>query len=120
MEIFGFGSVKNIKIENFQISTPKVKIGKSLEFYFSLLNNNTKKTKIRLEYGLYYQKANGTLSRKVYKISEKEYDENSITEIKRKQSFRIVTTRKFHLGLHKLSMIINGNEFEKYNFELIG
>jgi 3-methyladenine DNA glycosylase AlkC len=119
MELFGFGSVvKNISIEDFQILTPKVKIGKSLEFSFKLLNNNEKKTKIRLEYGLYYQKANGTLSKKVCKISEKEYAENSITQITRKHSFKVVTTRVLHLGLHQVSVIINGNEFEKYDFEL--
>jgi len=118
MELFGFGSIKNIKIENFKVATPKVKIGQNLEFNFRLLNNNNLNTKIRLEYGLYYQKANGILSKKVYKISEKEYAENSLTQINRKQSFRIITTRKFHLGLHQLSIIINGNEFEKLNFEL--
>lgn len=119
MELFGFGSIENIKIEDFHITTPKVKIGESLEFNFKILNNDNKKSKIRLEYGIYYQKANGTLSKKVYKISEKEYKENSVTDINRKQSFKIITTRKFHLGLHKLSIIINGNEFEKCDFKLI-
>ena len=119
LEIFGLDAVKNINIEDFQIITPKVKIGNSLEFCFKLVNSNPKKTKIRLEYGLYYQKANGTLSKKVHKISEKEYAENAITRITRKHSFRVVSTRVFHLGLHQVSIIINGNEFEKYNFELI-
>ena len=120
MELFGFNSiVKNISVENFQTSTSKVKVGDSLEFSFNLLNNNNKKAKIRLEYGIYYQKANGTLAKKVHKISEKEYAKNSITPIIRKHSFRLVTTRKFHLGLHQVAVIINGNEFEKYNFELI-
>lgn len=118
MKLFGFGSVKNIKIENFNIITQKVKIGQNLEFDFQLLNNNDQKAKIRLEYALYYQKANGTLSKKVYKISEKEYTANSITQINRKQSFRVITTRKFHLGLHQLSIIINGKEFERLDFEL--
>jgi 3-methyladenine DNA glycosylase AlkC len=119
LELFGLNTLKNISIQNFQILTPKVEIGKSLEFSFKLWNNNNEKTKIRLEYGLYYQKANGTLSKKVCKISEKEYAENSITQINRKQSFRMVTTRVFHIGLHQVSIIINGNEFEKYDFELI-
>lgn len=119
MEIFGLGYVKDISIENFQISTPKVKVGDSLEFSFNLLNSSNKKNKVRLEYGLYYQKANGTLSKKVCKISEKEYAGNSVTQVSRKHSFRIVTTRKFHLGLHQVSVIINGNEFEKHDFELI-
>ncbi len=120
MELFGFGYTKNILIENFQISTTKLKIGESLKFDFRLLNNNNKNIKIRLEYGLYYQKANGTLSKKTYKISEKEYPANSITQLHRKQSFRVITTRKFHRGLHQVSIIINGKEFEKRNFELVG
>ena len=119
MELFGLDSIKNISIENLQISTPKVKVGNSLKFSFNLSNNSNKKTKIRLEYGIYYQKANGTLTKKVHKISEKEYAENSTTTITRKHSFKIVTTRKFHLGLHQVAIIINGNEFEKHNFELI-
>ncbi len=119
MELFGFDSiVKNISIENFKISTQKVNVGGSLEFSFSLSNSNDKRIKIRLEYGIYYQKANGTLAKKVYKISEKEYSENSTTQITRKHSFRVVTTRKLHLGRHQVAVIINGNEFEKHDFEL--
>lgn len=120
MELFALDSVvKNISIENFQISIPEVQVGNSLEFSFSVSNNNSKKSKIRLEYSVYYQKANGTLAKKVHKISEKEYDANSITPITRKHSFRVVTTRKLHPGLHQVAVIINGNEFGKHNFELI-
>lgn len=119
LEIFGLNTVKNISIQDFQILTPQVNIGESLEFSFNLVNSNNEKAKIRLEYGLYYQKANGTLSRKVCKISEKEYAGNSITPITRKQSFRVVTTRVFHLGLHQVSAIINGKEFERCDFELV-
>jgi 3-methyladenine DNA glycosylase AlkC len=119
MELFGFEAKKNIHIQDFRILTPEVKIGKSLEFEFKLLNSNTEKTKIRLEYGLYYQKANGTLSKKVYKISEKDYAAHSTTHITRKQSFRLITTRVFHTGLHRVSLIINGNELEKRDFKLI-
>ncbi|NDW12639.1 DNA alkylation repair protein [Bacteroides sp. 214] len=119
MELFGLGSTKHITIEDFQIATPEVKVGNSLEFSFNLLNNSNKKAKIRLEYGLYYQKANGTLSKKVCKISEKDYAANSTTRITRKHSFKVVTTRKLHPGLHQVTVIINGNEFEKHDFELV-
>lgn len=121
LELFGFGcNIKDISIENFLISTPEVKVGNSLEFNFNLLNNSNKRSKIRLEYGIYYQKANGTLAKKVHKISEKEYAEHSTTQITRKHSFRVVTTRKLHLGLHQVAVRINGNEFDKHDFELIG
>ncbi|PCJ97647.1 MAG: DNA alkylation repair protein [Flavobacteriaceae bacterium] len=119
MQLFGFGSITEINIEGFQIFNPKVKIGEYVKFRFKLINTSDSKTKIRLEYGLYYQKANGSLSKKVFKISEREYPENSTKTIERKQSFKVITTRKFHLGKHQLAIIINGNEFEKYDFELV-
>jgi 3-methyladenine DNA glycosylase AlkC len=118
MALFGFDPLKSIAMEHFQISSPAIKIGDSLEFRFDLLNTNSKKALIRLEYGIYYRKANGTLRKKVYKISEKEYAGNSTAHITRKHSFRVVTTRKYHPGPHRIAVIINGNEFEKHNFEL--
>ena len=119
MQLFGFGSVDAIKIENFTVLTPKVSIGKSLEFTFQLINTATDALKLRVEYGLYYQKANGTLAKKVFKISEKMYPEKSTTTINRKQSFKIITTRKFYLGKHQVSLIINGHEFPALDFNLI-
>ena len=119
MELFGFGSgMKNINIDSFQILSTKVRIGGSLEFSFDLKNNNGGKTKIRLEYGVYYQKANGTLSKKVHKISEKEYAANSVTPITRKHPFKVVTTRVLHPGLHQVSLIVNGTELERKDFQL--
>lgn len=119
MTLFGFGAIDKIKISDFKILTPNVKIGDAVAFTFKLDNTSNKASKIRLEYGLYYQKANGSLSRKVFKISEKEYPENSTTIINKKQSFKVITTRKFHLGKHQISIIINGKEVDTLDFELI-
>lgn len=99
--------------------TPKIKVGTHIAFSFILENTNEKKEKIRLEYAIYYKKANGSLARKIFKISEKEYLGNSITDIYRKQSFEIITTRKFYWGIHQLSLIINGIECNKKDFELV-
>ncbi len=118
MKMFGFGTIENIRIDEFSINTPSVKIGEALEFSFKLVNLGSENIKIRTEYGLYYQKSNGSLSKRTFKISEKEYVKNSTNHIIRKQSFKIISTRKFYTGLHQLSIIINGNEFEKFSFQL--
>jgi len=119
MLLFGFGSVTEIDVLNFEIITPIVGIGGSLGFTFQLKNNANKELKLRLEYGLYYQKANGSLAKKVFKISEKMYSKNSLTTVNRKQSFKIITTRKFHIGKHQVSIIINGQEFPMLDFKLV-
>ncbi len=119
MSLFGFGSVEDIVVSNFQVQTQSVHIGDYLEFSFNLHNKNTRSRKIRLEYAMYYLKANGTHSKKVFKISEKEYPGDSKTFIERKQSFRPITTKKFYPGTHKVSVIVNGKEFGIADFELI-
>ncbi|GAA3640211.1 DNA alkylation repair protein [Flavivirga jejuensis] len=120
MTLFGFGAIDKIKVNDFKILTPKVKIGDFVEFSLNLLNTSNHTSKIRLEYGLYYQKANGSLSKKVFKISEKDYPKNSTTSINRKQSFKVITTRKFHVGKHQISIIINGKELNDIlDFELV-
>ncbi|MDP3683704.1 MAG: DNA alkylation repair protein, partial [Ignavibacteria bacterium] len=58
-------------------------------------------------------------SKKVFKISEREFKPFEKSVINRKQSFRLITTRKFYAGEHKLSIILNGEEKSTLNFELI-
>lgn len=117
LQLFGFDS-QDIELSGFQIATPRVSIGNTLEFSFSIVNTDQKRKKVRLEYGLYYRKNNGGLSRKIFKISEREIEPNKAYEIKRKQSFKRITTRRFYTGLHQLSIIINGQETDIKAFDL--
>lgn len=100
----------NIQLTDFEILNPIVKIGDSIEFSFVVTNQNPTSQIVRLEYGLYYRKANGQLTRKVFKISEKIFEAGVSAKIIRKQSFRLITTRTFYLGEHELSIILNGEE----------
>ncbi len=118
MQMFGFGSVEQLEIGYFRLASEQVQIGENLEFEFQLTNQLEKTTKIRLEYGIYYKKANDLLSKKVFKISEKEYHSKSKSTIHRKHSFKPITTRKFYQGIHKLSLIVNGYELQEKEFEL--
>jgi len=117
MRLFGFGSIDDIRISSFKVHTPKVQLGDYLKFSFRLENISEGPVNIRLEYGIYYKKANGSLSRKVFKISEKGYAANSTALVERKQHFKPITTRVYHAGEHQVSIIINGVEGQKESFE---
>lgn len=73
---------------------------------------------VRLEYGLYFMKANGDHRRKVFKISEKSYQPGIYT-ISKRHKFVDLTTRKHYKGTHRVSVLINGEEKEKLAFMLI-
>ena len=109
MTLFGF--VPNlIKLTALDITTPTVPVGGQLSFNFTIINTSSDAEKLRLEYGLYYLKKNGSLARKVFKISERMIAGNQQETITRNQSFKLISTRVFHPGTHKLSIIINGQE----------
>ncbi len=109
---------KSLAMTGFRILTPEVKIGDSLEFTFTVTNDHAEKQTVRLEYGIYYNKANGQLSKKVFKISERLYLPGEKAVIKRKQPFKPITTRTFYPGKHQLSVIINGEEKELQSFDI--
>ena len=107
---------KHIQISGFKIKTASVQIGDQLVFSFVVTNKDKKKQTVRLEYGLYYRKANGLWSKKVFKISEKNYQPGAEMMVQRKQSFKKITTRVFYPGKHQLSVIVNGEEKEVRSF----
>lgn len=118
LKFFGLADNPKVELINFKIKTNAICVGENLEFSFSLQNNDEKTQFIRLEYAIYYLRKNGQLSRKVFKISERQLNSSQTIEIHRRQSFKIITTRQFYIGQQKLSIIVNGQEREIDNFEL--
>ncbi|MBT30318.1 MAG: DNA alkylation repair protein [Thalassobius sp.] len=119
LELFGLGHDASIELSEFQLLEDSVKVGNDIYFQFNVKNNSKENKTIRLEYAVYFNKANGQLSKKVFKISEREFAEFESLNYKRKLSFKIITTRKYYPGVHKVAMIANGKEHESLNFELV-
>ncbi len=106
-------------ISGLKVHTPKVAIGDSLAFSFTVRNDDKAPQTIRLEYGIYYNKSKGQLARKVFKISERLLQPGEQVQILKKQSFKIITTRVFYPGPHQVSVIVNGEEKGVKQFELV-
>jgi len=107
-----------VQLSDFLITHPVIRIGDSLEFSFSITNNKDETQKIRLEYAVFYLRQNGSLSKKVFKISEKEYAAAATVRIVRRQKFIPITTRAFYPGAQRLSVIVNGEEKTIADFTL--
>jgi hypothetical protein len=119
LEFFDVAGSADLKVENLKVTTPTVKFEGSLEFKFEIVNKASEAKTVRLEYAMYFLRANGSLSKKVFKISEKEYAGSSRTAVSRKYSFIKISTRRYYSGRHQVSIIINGNESDKIDFQLI-
>ncbi len=117
LTFYGLNS-KELRVSGFSVLTPILKTGEDLRFSFTIRNTAAKAQTVRLEYGIYYNKANGQLTKKVFKISERIYAPGEKAAVIKKQSFRPITTKKFYAGKHKVSIIVNGEEKSVRSFIL--
>lgn len=117
MALFGFLPAPHIQTNQFQ-AAERVKIGQFLPFSFAL-DSTHRLGKLRIEYAIDFVKNNGSLTRKIFKISEANYKETHKI-IRRKHSFKLISTRKYYLGTHHISLIINGVVVDSKMFLLQG
>jgi 3-methyladenine DNA glycosylase AlkC len=113
--LLGYQNAKDIKVKDFVLRTPVVTLGQALDFSFSF--EMQKKGKVRLEYGIYYLRKNGQHNKKVFKISEGDFD-TGVYQYDRKQAFRKISTRRHYAGSHKVSLILNGEEKWLHEFDV--
>ncbi|BFU76882.1 DNA alkylation repair protein [Arcobacter sp. 15-2] len=117
LELFDYKNSSSLKLENFTCSDV-VKEGEEVFFSFDIVTQE-KMDKLRVEYKLDFLRANGKHNSKVFKISEVD-DFIGIKRIDKKYSFKAISTRRYYLGIHRLSVIINGIVMSERKFELVG
>lgn len=115
-----FGIVHNPAVEvlDLRLLNNSITVGEDIAFRFSLKNKSNKKIKVRIEYAVYFLVSNGSLSKKVFKISERELDKQQTIEFERRHSFKLITTRRYRAGAHKIALIVNGKEGRPLEFKL--
>jgi 3-methyladenine DNA glycosylase AlkC len=107
-----------ISSKNFKLNNSKIGIGDYLEFSFLIQNISSELKEVRLEYAIYFLLQNGKHYKKVFKISERKLESKETLIIDKKHSFKLISTRKYYTGMHKVSAIVNGEEKDILNFEL--
>jgi len=116
LALFGYDDVASVAIQDLALEESSISLGESIAFSFSLVT--AAPTKVRLEYGVDYVKANGKRSRKIFQISEVACKENEARTYTRNHSFADVSVRKHYPGLHSITLIVNGTERGTLDFEL--
>lgn len=110
------GYVKgHFKIENFEVDS-SIKTGDYLNFSFNITTSDSF-GKVRIEYIIDLLRQGNKYYRKIFKLSEFNFNTKEKKVIKA-HSFKKVTTRTYYPGLHYITIVINGIEYEKKEFIL--
>ncbi len=119
LAFFDFEKKPKIKVENFKIIKPKIKLGDNLHFEFDISSQKSTIQKLVIDYTIHYRKSSGELSPKVFKLKEFDLGPNQKIKISKKQLIKDFTTRKHFAGTHFVELQVNGTLLNKLNFELI-
>ncbi len=114
LQLFGYKKPKHVSITKFTCDK-NVAIGNPFNFKVEIKTDSKKLGQLRLEYAIHYLKSNGSLSQKVFKISEATIQESQ-KWINKNHSFKQMSTRKHYPGQHKISIIINGELLKTKSF----
>ncbi len=117
LDIFGFADAACVNVEGFALGATSVTIGEDMNFSFTI--EAKKATKVRLEYGIDYMKANGKRNRKIFQISELSLKKNGKKPYTKKHSFAEASTRTLYPGTHSVTLIVNGTERGTLDFEVL-
>ncbi len=110
---------RKLEVQEFCIKTKKIKIGENLEFNLVLKNPTLKSEKFVIEYIIGFKLKTGKMGYKTFKGTTGVLASKETCTWSKKHSFRIITTRSFHPGIHEVKLLLNGIETESKKFNLI-
>lgn len=115
LALWGLNDPEGMEVTHFHLENEKPKIGDTTYLIVSFDVAETKK--IRGAFNVHYLKKNGSHSVKTFAFFEKEFQAGTYTH-KRKISFKEMSTRKHYAGIHKIDMVMNGEDKARIEFEL--
>jgi len=117
LALFGYHDSSSILVDDFSVDKTIVAIEENITFSFGI--SATEATKVRLEFGVDYVKANGKRNRKIFQISETQLKNHENKSYSKKHAFVDLSTRKHYTGFHSITLIVNGAERGTLDFELV-
>jgi 3-methyladenine DNA glycosylase AlkC len=110
LRLFGHHGDAKVRVSDFRLAAKRLPIGGTLGFGFSVSLAQEETAKLRLEYAVDFVKANGSTSRKVFKIGERSFAPGERARIERRHRFTDFSTRKHYPGPHRIGIVVNGIE----------
>lgn len=115
LALFGYAADEDqeslIEQASLSVSPGFVAIGESAELHYSLRTRSGEPVRIRLEYAVDFVKASGRTSRKLFRLSDRLCDGGDTLSGSRRHRFADLTTRKHYPGLHRIVLLVNGQEY---------
>lgn len=118
LALFGHGQASVLQIQSANITPSKTRIGESVTLHCTLYNPSAQAASALADWRVFYVKANGTLSPKVFKGSTVQIDAHGHGVLEKTLSLRQMSTRTHHPGRHTVEIVLNGHAHSIGHFDL--
>lgn len=107
-----------VELTDFEAGPTEIQLGERLLLQAVLQHVGTTEASLRLEYVVYYVKANGSLSPKVFQWVRTKVQPGETLTYTTTQRMQDFTTRRHYAGQHEVAVVLNGKEVARSSFTL--
>jgi len=108
LKLFSLATKTETQIHDLKVVPAKIRIGEAVQIEFSAVVATAER--LRLEYWVFFVKAGGSTSKKVFQIAERDFEKGSRHSFTKKHRFQNFTTRRHYAGEHRIVVAINGEQ----------
>lgn len=116
--VLGYDPDAAVEVRNLAVSPATVAVGGAVQITFEVESLSGATQPLVVDYVLHYVKANGGRKPKIFKLKNVQLGAGKTLSIRKKQSFKVVTTRVLYPGVHAVEVLINGRSHGQVEFEL--
>lgn len=107
-----------VRVEDLAVDAATYRVGDTLQISFTLVSEGDAPQRLELDYRVHYVKKSGLTSPKVFKLKTMTLQPGERVSIVRKQHLKPISTRRYHAGLHRVDVQVNGQVFGDVPFDL--
>ena len=117
--LLGYTDNPKIRVKTLELDRKKVAIGGAFNITIQLASKARTVQSLVIDYAIYFIKANGQVSPKVFKLKNLTLKAGQVVDIHKKHSLKAVTTRKYYPGRHSLELLVNGKAHKRVSFDVL-
>lgn len=100
------------------LSTTRATVGDTIELHVKLRSTTRTPQRLAVDYAVHHVRARGGTSPKVFKGWQLELAPREERELVKRHALRVVTTRSYYPGEHRIELLVNGQPAAEASFEL--
>lgn len=119
LALIGFTPSRHLVLEAFTLLDDQVPYPGTLHYQVTIRNQDTRQARaVLFDYAIHHRKANGQLTRKVFKGRKARIDAGGSWTLEGKHTFRPISTRVYYPGEHRIEPLLNGIPYPPLSFQL--